>query len=66
MTKGYFFIRICSKDGQFPDDSFGYRRIEGAYCIELEQDMVTVKAGPKLILPKAGYAKGTSFEGHEF
>lgn len=62
----FLYTGFAPRDGQFPDDSFGYRRIEGAYCIELEQDMVTVKAGPKLILPKAGYAKGTSFEGHEF
>ena len=42
------------------------RRYEGAYCIELEKDMLTVKAEPKVIIPKVGFAEGTGYEGHEF
>ena len=38
----------------------------GAYCTELEGDMVTVKSKPRLILPGEWYSEGTGFEGHEF
>ena len=55
---------------QVDDDTrqqmFGGRRIEGAYCMELEKDMLTVKAEPKVIIPGAGYAQGTEFEPHAF
>ncbi len=36
---------------------------EGGVVLELEPDMVTIKAGPKLIFPKEGPG---SFAGHEF
>lgn len=39
---------------------------EGAYFIELERDMLTIKEGPRLILRRAGDAEGTGFEEHEF
>ena len=38
----------------------------GAYCTELENDMVTVKTKPSLIAPGEWYSEGTGFEGHEF
>lgn len=41
-------------------------RMEGAYVMELEEDMLTVKAEPKLLIPGPDYAQGTGFEGHEF
>lgn len=41
-------------------------KMQGAYVMELEQDMLTVKKEPKLIIPKTGYSQGTGFEGHEF
>ena len=42
------------------------REYKGAYCTELESDMVTVKSTHKLIVPGAGCSEGTGFEGHEF
>ena len=40
--------------------------VEGGYCTELEQDMVTVKGTPVLVIPGYSKAKGTGFEGHAF
>ena len=42
------------------------REFIGAYCTELESDMMTVKSAPRLIVPGAGYSEETGFEGHEF
>ena len=42
------------------------RRIDGAYCIELESDMLTMKTEPRLIAPGADLAAGTSFREHPF
>lgn len=42
------------------------KRYEGAFCIELADDMKTVKGEPKLIAPGKGFGGGTSFEGNEF
>ncbi len=44
----------------------GRAKLEGGYVIELEEDMLTVKEGPKLIIPRKGKAKGTKYEDHEF
>ena len=41
-------------------------RMDGAYVMELEPDMITIKTGPRRMLPKAGIAEGAGFEGHEF
>ncbi|WP_166244255.1 family 43 glycosylhydrolase [Paenibacillus turpanensis] len=42
------------------------RTCKGGYVIQLQPDMKTVIGEPELILPKAGEAAGTGFEGHEF
>ena len=42
------------------------RQFVGAYCTELESDMITVKGEAKLIVPGEHYAEGTSFDGNEF
>lgn len=39
---------------------------KGAMVIELEEDMITIKKEPTVMIPSAEYAKGTSFEGHGF
>lgn len=62
----YLYTGFGPQDNPYCDQMFKGRRYEGGYCIELEPDMLTVKEGPKLIIPKVGYGKGTSFEGHEF
>ena len=41
-------------------------KMEGAYVMELGEDMLTVKQEPRLIIPKTGHSAGTGFEGHEF
>ncbi len=42
------------------------RRIDGAYCIELEADMHTMKGEPLMVAPGPELAKGTDFDGHAF
>ena len=42
------------------------RRMEGAYCTELEPDMLTVHREPVLIAPSVWNEAGTGFEGHAF
>lgn len=40
--------------------------ISGAYVVELEDDLLTVKGEPKQILPGFIESKGTPYEGHAF
>lgn len=46
--------------------SFAKPTAPGAMVTELEEDMLTVKKGPRIFLPCAGQAAGTGFEGHGF
>lgn len=41
-------------------------KIDGAYVMELESDMLTIKEAPTLIVPGLDKAQGTPFQGHEF
>lgn len=41
-------------------------KMEGAYVMELGEDMLTVKSAPRLIIPGVTKSAGTGFEGHEF
>ena len=41
-------------------------KMEGAYVMELGEDMLTVKSAPKLMIPSTINSAGTGFEGHEF
>jgi hypothetical protein len=41
-------------------------RIDGAYFVELEKDLLTMKGEPKLIIPGPHIAKNTGFEEHPF
>ncbi len=43
-----------------------HMQIDGGYCMELEDDMLTVKTAPVLVLPGKDVAEGTGFEGHAF
>ena len=38
----------------------------GAYCVELEQDMMTCKGEPVNIMPDFAHAAGTEYEAHPF
>jgi len=42
------------------------RLLEGAYCVELEPDMLTIKNNPVLVAPGQKLSKGTSFEDQAF
>lgn len=41
-------------------------KMEGAYVMELGEDMLTVKSEPRLLIPGVDISGGTGFEGHEF
>lgn len=42
------------------------RRVDGAYCIELEQDMLTMKGEPVMVVPGEKLAVGTGYARHPF
>ena len=42
------------------------KNTKGAYIVELQQDMLTMKSAPKLIVPGYKWGKNTSFFKHEF
>ena len=42
------------------------RNLDGGFVMELERDMVTVKSGPRLLIPGPLKAHGTGFEKHPF
>lgn len=42
------------------------RKGDGAYCMELAEDMLTVKGEPIRIAPGIGFAEGSSFDEHPF
>lgn len=50
----------------FPIPRMAGKEMPGASVVELEQDMLTVKVEPRIILPNRKYAAGTEFEGHAF
>lgn len=64
--------RIYLYSGFGPEDTGIFKaacerfRMDGAYVMELEADMRTIKSEPALLIPKIGKAEGTGFEGHEF
>ena len=39
---------------------------DGCYVMELESDMMTIKAGPSVMIPDVNHADGTQFEGYAF
>lgn len=60
MTEGrktYLYTGFCGK---------GDKSRTGAMVTVLAEDMLTVLASPVLVVPGCEYAKGSSFEGHEF
>lgn len=42
------------------------RNLEGAFCMELEQDMLTIKAEPKMLVPDPVNCAGSGYEKHPF
>lgn len=59
----FLYVGFAPRDGRV---LAGKSNFEGAYCLELGQNMRTAKSGAALVLPKIGHAAGTGFEGHEF
>lgn len=67
---------ICTEEGNFL--YFGFapcminiprykgQDLRGGSVVQLEDDMLTVKAGPSVVIPSLSYGKGTSFEGNEY
>ncbi len=45
---------------------FGATVSPGGMVLELEQDMLTVRSGPKVALPRDIHTEGTGFEGHGY
>lgn len=45
---------------------FDKGRWDGCYCIELEDDMLTVKGEAKRLIPGTQFAEGSDVEGHAF
>jgi hypothetical protein len=62
----YLYSGFAPRKPQDGEPDTGGRRHQGAYFMELEQDMLTIKQGPALVFRRAGEAEGTGFEGHEF
>ena len=63
----YLYTGFCPGPGWLYDLLSGSkRRMEGAYCTELEPDMLTVRREPVLVAPGVWTEAGTGFEGHAF
>lgn len=67
---------ICTEEGNFLYFGFApcminiprYKNqdLKGGSVLQLEEDMLTVKNGPEVVIPSLKYGKGTSFEGNEY
>ncbi len=62
----YLYSGFAPRAGWIDPQTFGGRRTEGAYCMELEPDMLTVKAGPELVVPGPELSQGAGFDSHAF
>ncbi|MBQ6593219.1 MAG: family 43 glycosylhydrolase [Solobacterium sp.] len=64
---GHIYMALgFSVDFAIKDMDLNERNMRGAYIVELEKDMLTMKHVPVFAVPGCGHGKGTSFEGHEF
>ena len=67
---------ICTEEGNFLYYGFApcminiprydNQDLKGGSVVQLEDDMLTVKSGPNVVIPSLKYGKGTSFEGNEY
>jgi ribosomal protein S18 acetylase RimI-like enzyme len=61
------YLENLKADGkELPSSSWGSKKLEGAYVMELEPDMLTVKRGPELMIRGCMAGTEPGFEGHEF
>lgn len=63
----YLYTGISHNQGMVRTmmEQAGYQ-LDGAYCVELNQDMLTLKGEPKLVVPGEVKAAGTEYETHGF
>ena len=61
----YLYSGFGPEESMFPEACSKFY-MDGAYVMELEEDMRTLKTEPTYLIPKIGAAVGTGFEGHEF
>jgi hypothetical protein len=78
MTDGqpYDPALVCCEEGNFLYFGFApcminiprYKNqdLRGGSVLQLEDDMLTVKKGPAIVIPSKKYGAGTSFEGNEY
>lgn len=62
----YYLSYGFSFNGTLPSMELTPENTKGAYVVELDKDMLSMKHEPKLVIPGYAQGKGTSFEGHEF
>ena len=66
-SRVYLYTGFAPGPGWLYDQlSKSHRRMEGAYCTQLEPDMITVRREPVLVAPSVWNQAGTGFEGHAF
>ena len=61
---GRIFLYSGFGTGEGAEKYFGGRKVNGLYCMELEEDMITVKRGPELLLHTRNLIEGK--EDHSF
>lgn len=65
--KLYLYTGISyTKDSAVRRFMEGKMRIDGSYCVELAEDMLTVQSEPVVAVPGEVLAEGTEFAGHGF
>ncbi len=62
----YLYTGFSPNPGAMRDMMGKMLLIDGSYCVQLDDDMLTVKTEPKLVVPCESVAEGTSFVGHGF
>ena len=62
----WLFAGFAAKEPMRGFMKAGGMMVDGSYCVELADDMLTVLTEPKLVLPGAAVSFGTGFEGHAF
>lgn len=62
----YLYVGFAPKGAFRKVYQFRGNRVDGAVCLELDKDMLTVKGEEHPIVPGYMHAAGTEFEGHAF
>ena len=62
----WLFAGFASREPMRTYMKAGGMMVDGSYCVELADDMLTALTGPKLVVPGEAVSAGTGFEGHAF